>query len=76
MKKLIFTLLLAIGLMSFTSTNGDVKSLNSINSVQSENSLNEIDDWTCWARVCIVWEGTSYCTDWVETDCSEWENQN
>ncbi len=61
MKKVVLMLIftVSISLMSFTSTSEEVKKIDSLDE--------------CWSRKCIEHQGESYCTEWKQTDCSEWE---
>lgn len=54
--------------MSFTSTSEEVKKIDLPDSLQKEKIRME-----CWSRKCMEHEGESYCTEWKQTDCSEWE---
>ena len=68
MKNLFFILVLAIGLMSFTSSNEEVKDLNFINSMQIENLQGE--DYPCRWRTCTYVNGVLQgCTAWTYGEC-------
>lgn len=69
MKNLFFILVLAVGLMSFTSSNEEVKDLNFINSIQVENINAEGDGWCRW-RTCTYINGVLQgCTEWTYGYC-------
>ena len=62
MKNLILVLVLAIGLMSFTTK---------INTKKESNVKATFD--TCEVRTCIVVDGEVYCSEWKEVPCPDEE---
>jgi hypothetical protein len=67
MKNLIFILVLAIGLLSFTTSS---KTIN-VNQPKKELSVEKFneDDFPCCVRECFVGLGERYCGPWICGDC-------
>jgi hypothetical protein len=62
MKNLFFVFVLAIGLMSFTSSDEVKNDLTSTSLNQVENV--EVETFDYWLRYCVYINGTKFCTEW------------
>ncbi|MEO1518762.1 MAG: hypothetical protein AAFV95_27355 [Bacteroidota bacterium] len=69
MKNLFLALLLACGLMSFTTASEAVAETSS--PVVSYTQVEELEDedFPCRWRTCVYIDGVKYCTEWQYGEC-------
>lgn len=64
MKKVIFIMALAFGMMSFTDSN---KKVSISNTFETENTF--IEEGPCRWRFCTIKEGVKTCSEWTYGYC-------